>query len=66
MADDKQFYSKPFIVFCWLIAAVGGLMFGYDIGISGGVTAMDDFLLQFFPAVYAKKRFAREELLQIR
>ncbi|RZC73518.1 hypothetical protein C5167_048999 [Papaver somniferum] len=47
MADDKQFYSKPFIVFCWLIAAVGGLMFGYDIEISGGVTAMDDFLLQF-------------------
>ncbi|KAI3891378.1 hypothetical protein MKX03_017954 [Papaver bracteatum] len=61
MANDKQFYSKPFIVFCWLIAAVGGLMFGYDIGISGGVTAMDDFLLKFFPAVYAKKRFARED-----
>ncbi|KAI3917940.1 hypothetical protein MKW98_000174 [Papaver atlanticum] len=61
MADDKKFYSKPFIVFCWLIAAVGGLMFGYDIGISGGVTAMDDFLLKFFPAVYAKKRFARED-----
>ncbi|CAA3001261.1 sugar transport 8-like [Olea europaea subsp. europaea] len=26
-------------------------MFGYDIGISGGVTSMDDFLKMFFPAV---------------
>ncbi|KAI3888456.1 hypothetical protein MKW92_019777 [Papaver armeniacum] len=60
MVNNNKFYSKPFIVFCWLIAAVGGLMFGYDIGISGGVTAMDDFLFKFFPAVYAKKRFAKE------
>ncbi|RZC93319.1 hypothetical protein C5167_026076 [Papaver somniferum] len=57
---DKEFYSKPFVVLCWLIAAVGGLMFGYDIGISGGVTAMDDFLLKFFPTVYAKKKLAKE------
>ncbi|OVA12579.1 Sugar/inositol transporter [Macleaya cordata] len=57
----KKFYSKPFVVFCWLIAAVGGLMFGYDIGISGGVTAMDDFLLKFFPRVYARKQRAKED-----
>ncbi|GAB4843417.1 hypothetical protein Ancab_013379 [Ancistrocladus abbreviatus] len=38
-----------YVVFCWFLAACGGLMFGYDIGISGGVTAMDDFLINFFP-----------------
>ncbi|KAL0458819.1 UNVERIFIED_CONTAM: Sugar transport protein 8 [Sesamum latifolium] len=42
------------VVLCSLIAAFGGLMFGYDIGISGGVTSMDDFLLEFFPSVYEK------------
>ncbi|CAA7026325.1 unnamed protein product [Microthlaspi erraticum] len=45
---------------CCLIAAVGGLMFGYDIGISGGVTSMDTFLLKFFPHVYEKKHRAHE------
>ncbi|KAK4407674.1 Sugar transport protein 8 [Sesamum angolense] len=39
---------------------VRGLMFGYDIGISGGVTSMDDFLLEFFPSVYEKKHRAKE------
>uniref|UniRef100_A0A2N9FQG7 Major facilitator superfamily (MFS) profile domain-containing protein n=1 Tax=Fagus sylvatica TaxID=28930 RepID=A0A2N9FQG7_FAGSY len=38
-----------------LIAATGGLIFGYDLGISGGVTSMDSFLNKFFPAVYAKE-----------
>ncbi|KAF8025248.1 hypothetical protein BT93_F2174 [Corymbia citriodora subsp. variegata] len=35
-------------------------MFGYDIGISGGVTSMDDFLKKFFMNVYQKKQHARE------
>ncbi|KAI3450413.1 hypothetical protein Pfo_007078 [Paulownia fortunei] len=48
------------VVFCSLIAAFGGLMFGYDVGISGGVTSMDDFLLKFFPSVYEKKHRAKE------
>ncbi|KAL0460332.1 UNVERIFIED_CONTAM: Sugar transport protein 8 [Sesamum latifolium] len=48
------------VVLCSLIAAFGGLMFGYDIGISGGVTSMDDFLLKFFPVVYKKKHRAKE------
>ncbi|ESQ36165.1 hypothetical protein EUTSA_v10007449mg [Eutrema salsugineum] len=43
-----------------LIAAVGGLMFGYDIGISGGVTSMDTFLKKFFPHVYEKKHRVHE------
>ncbi|XP_042512778.1 sugar transport protein 8-like [Macadamia integrifolia] len=49
-----------YMAVCWIIAAFGGLMFGYDIGISGGVTAMDDFLLKFFPEVYERKRHAKE------
>ncbi|MCL7033982.1 hypothetical protein MKW94_019229, partial [Papaver nudicaule] len=32
--------------------ATGGLIFGYDLGISGGVTSMDVFLKKFFPSVY--------------
>lgn len=39
-----------------MVAAMGGLIFGYDIGISGGVTANDPFLKKFFPAVYRKKK----------
>ncbi|KAF5736852.1 hypothetical protein HS088_TW14G01007 [Tripterygium wilfordii] len=49
-----------YVVFCWILAAFGGLMFGYDIGISGGVTAMDDFLIKFFPAVHERKLLAKE------
>ncbi|KAK1269958.1 Sugar carrier protein A [Acorus gramineus] len=40
-----------------LVAAVGGSIFGYDIGISGGVTSMDPFLEKFFPVVYRKKNY---------
>ncbi|KAM1104023.1 hypothetical protein ACFX2J_012455 [Malus domestica] len=36
------------------MAASGGLMFGYDVGISGGVTSMPHFQKKFFPAVYRK------------
>ncbi|CAH9059628.1 unnamed protein product [Cuscuta europaea] len=39
-----------------IVAAMGGLIFGYDIGISGGVTSMDTFLVKFFPSVYRKKK----------
>ncbi|CAJ2650608.1 unnamed protein product [Trifolium pratense] len=38
-----------------LTAAFGGLIFGYDLGISGGVTSMDPFLKKFFPNVYEKE-----------
>ncbi|CAG7882113.1 hypothetical protein HID58_011010 [Brassica napus] len=49
-----------YVFVCVLIAAVGGLIFGYDIGISGGVTAMDDFLKKFFPTVWERKQHAHE------
>eukprot|EP00249_Psilotum_nudum_P014959 c25091_g1_i1 orf=204-1778(-) len=50
--------TTVFVVVTCLMAASGGLIFGYDIGISGGVTSMDDFLEKFFPDVYRKKHSA--------
>ncbi|XP_077236718.1 sugar transport protein 7-like [Tasmannia lanceolata] len=44
-----------FVVMACMVAAVGGSIFGYDIGISGGVTSMDPFLEKFFPVVFRKK-----------
>ncbi|PRQ28897.1 putative major facilitator, sugar transporter, major facilitator superfamily [Rosa chinensis] len=44
-----------YVMVTCIIAAMGGLIFGYDIGISGGVTSMDSFLNKFFPSVYRKK-----------
>ncbi|XP_030456588.1 sugar transport protein 10-like [Syzygium oleosum] len=45
-----------FVVVTCVVAAMGGLLFGYDLGISGGVTSMDDFLLKFFPSVYHRTK----------
>ncbi|XP_010256218.1 PREDICTED: sugar transport protein 8-like [Nelumbo nucifera] len=58
-----EFKSKStlYVIICYFIAACGGLMFGYDIGISGGVTSMDDFLEKFFPTVYRRKLQAHED-----
>ncbi|XP_065858196.1 sugar transport protein 1-like isoform X2 [Euphorbia lathyris] len=38
-----------------IIAASGGLLFGYDLGISGGVISMDSFFKKFFPEVHEKQ-----------
>ncbi|CAD5168761.1 sugar transport protein MST3 [Musa acuminata AAA Group] len=45
-----------FVFLTCVVAATGGLIFGYDIGISGGVTSMDSFLEKFFPEVYRKEK----------
>ncbi|KAL7210258.1 hypothetical protein ACSBR1_031760 [Camellia fascicularis] len=57
MANGEVFKSKMtvYMVACWIVATFGGLMFGYVIEISGGVTSMDDFLKKFFPVVYRRK-----------
>lgn len=47
-----------FVLFTCVVAATGGLIFGYDIGVSGGVTSMDVFLLKFFPSVYGSQKAA--------
>ncbi|KAJ4973299.1 hypothetical protein NE237_006473 [Protea cynaroides] len=43
-----------FVFVSCVVGATGGLIFGYDLGISGGVTSMNEFLLKFFPSVYKK------------
>ncbi|KAJ9690282.1 hypothetical protein PVL29_012772 [Vitis rotundifolia] len=45
----------PYVTVTCVVAAMGGLIFGYDIGISGGVTSMAPFLRKFFPSVYQKE-----------
>ncbi|KAK1267549.1 Sugar transport protein 14 [Acorus gramineus] len=47
--------TSYFVMAC-LVAALGGSLFGYDLGVSGGVTSMDDFLKDFFPKVYRRKQ----------
>ncbi|GLU08855.1 hypothetical protein SLE2022_257390 [Rubroshorea leprosula] len=49
-----EFEAKitPIVIVSCILASTGGLMFGYDIGVSGGVTSMPDFLEIFFPVVY--------------
>nr|XP_023928711.1 hexose carrier protein HEX6-like [Quercus suber]POE90503.1 hexose carrier protein hex6 [Quercus suber] len=55
-SEKGQYNGKmtPFVVLSCMIAATGGVIFGYDIGISGGVTSMEPFLKKFFPEVYTK------------
>ncbi|XP_043715223.1 sugar transport protein 10-like [Telopea speciosissima] len=43
-----------FVFITCVVAATGGLIFGYDLGISGGVTSMNEFLKKFFPSVYKR------------
>ncbi|XP_039114235.1 sugar transport protein MST4-like [Dioscorea cayenensis subsp. rotundata] len=56
--SGRQFEAKitPIVIMSCIMAATGGLMFGYDIGVFGGVTSMNDFLLKFFPKVYSKEK----------
>ncbi|GMH01200.1 hypothetical protein Nepgr_003039 [Nepenthes gracilis] len=45
-----------FVVLSCMMAAMGGVLFGYDIGITGGVSSMEPFLKKFFPRVYTRMR----------
>ncbi|KAJ4794150.1 Sugar transport protein 5 [Rhynchospora pubera] len=58
-ADHGGSLTWSVMVTC-IMAASGGLIFGYDIGISGGVTAMESFLKQFFPHVLTKMAEAQQ------
>ncbi|KAL0400958.1 UNVERIFIED_CONTAM: Hexose carrier protein HEX6 [Sesamum latifolium] len=55
-SEGGQYNGKitSFVVLSCMMAAMGGVIFGYDIGISGGVTSMEPFLKKFFPRVYRK------------
>ncbi|KAL9273212.1 Hexose carrier protein HEX6-like protein [Drosera capensis] len=57
LANERGDYAGKitwFVVMSCMMAAVGGILFGYDIGISGGVSSMESFLKKFFPSVYTK------------
>ncbi|XP_031106997.1 sugar carrier protein A-like [Ipomoea triloba] len=60
-AKEYQGRVTPYVIIACLVAAVGGSLFGYDIGVSGGVTSMDEFLERFFRPVYEKKKHAHED-----
>ncbi|KAL6548399.1 Sugar transport protein 13 [Orobanche gracilis] len=55
-SGGTEFEAKitPIVIISCIMAATGGLMFGYDIGVSGGVTSMGPFLEKFFPVVYQR------------
>ncbi|KAI5556930.1 hypothetical protein Peur_068307 [Populus x canadensis] len=50
-----EYKITGYFIFACIVAALGGSLFGYDLGVSGGVTSMDDFLVEFFPDVYRRK-----------
>lgn len=59
-AEEYKGKVTCYVIIACVVAAVGGSLFGYDIGISGGVTSMDGFLEKFFPEVYRNKKNAHE------
>ncbi|KAK8467311.1 hypothetical protein PHAVU_007G015600 [Phaseolus vulgaris] len=50
--NGRQYESKitMYVLVTCFVAAMGGLLFGYDLGITGGVTSMETFLTKFFPS----------------
>ncbi|KAL6226534.1 hypothetical protein ACLB2K_000496 [Fragaria x ananassa] len=59
----QQYESRItwYFIFTVIVAALGGSLFGYDLGVSGGVTSMDDFLKEFFPKIYRRKQLHLNE-----
>uniref|UniRef100_A0A7N0R8U9 Major facilitator superfamily (MFS) profile domain-containing protein n=1 Tax=Kalanchoe fedtschenkoi TaxID=63787 RepID=A0A7N0R8U9_KALFE len=51
--------TASLVIIC-IVASSAGLIFGYDIGITGGVTTMEPFLKKFFPSVLAKMMAAKQ------
>ena len=47
----KQTVRRRYVIMTAVVASSGGLMFGYDNGVTGGVTGMHHFLRRFFPTV---------------
>ncbi|KAK4436384.1 Hexose carrier protein HEX6 [Sesamum alatum] len=57
-SDNRQYNGRitVFALLSCMVAATGGIIFGYDVGVSGGVTSMEPFLKKFFPKVYMKMK----------
>uniref|UniRef100_A0A0D9WLM1 Major facilitator superfamily (MFS) profile domain-containing protein n=1 Tax=Leersia perrieri TaxID=77586 RepID=A0A0D9WLM1_9ORYZ len=53
-ADAGAGKVTAFVVLSCITAAMGGVIFGYDIGIAGGVSSMEPFLKKFFPEVHRR------------
>lgn len=47
-------HMTVYVLVVALVSATGGMLFGFDIGIVGGVEAMASFQKQFFPDIYAR------------
>ncbi|XP_057443295.1 sugar transport protein 10-like [Lotus japonicus] len=54
----RQYEGKvtAFVLVTCFVAAMGGLLFGYDLGITGGVTSMEPFLIKFFSSVHRQMK----------
>ena len=52
-AKDYNGKVTWYVILVALIASSGGLLFGYDLGVTGGVESFPDFLAIFFPEVAA-------------
>ncbi|KAK7281468.1 hypothetical protein RIF29_09495 [Crotalaria pallida] len=55
-ARDFEGKVTAYVLITCFVAAMGGLLFGYDLGITGGVTSMEPFLIKFFPGVYRQMK----------
>ncbi|KAK6137039.1 hypothetical protein DH2020_029218 [Rehmannia glutinosa] len=51
-----EYRITPYFIVACIVGSLGGSLFGYDLGVSGGVTSMDDFLKEFFPGIYRRKQ----------
>ncbi|KAL0400971.1 UNVERIFIED_CONTAM: Hexose carrier protein HEX6 [Sesamum latifolium] len=62
MGEVVQYNGKitRFVVLSCVIAALGGLIFDYGPGVTGGVASMGSFLEKFFPGIYRKMNGKRE------
>lgn len=60
-AHQYEYRITGYFIFACIVAALGGSLFGYDLGVSGGVTSMDDFLKEFFPKIYRRKQLHLNE-----
>ncbi|VAI31594.1 unnamed protein product [Triticum turgidum subsp. durum] len=54
-AEQYEGRITPYFILACIVGSFGGSLFGYDLGVSSGVTSMDDFLIKFFPDVYDRK-----------
>ncbi|XP_057858871.1 sugar transport protein 7 isoform X1 [Cryptomeria japonica] len=53
--DRYEGKTTVYVVLACMVASMGGVLFGYDFGVSGGVASMDHFLMKFFPNLYKRK-----------